>query len=285
MNRILGEELAGKVAIVTGGARGMGRATVELFAAEGARVVIADILDDAGNELASALGQNVAYCHTDVSHASEVEALVAFTVERFGRLDVMFNNAGVVLRPQSIDLLDDDFSIVEREFAVNLLGPMYGVKYAGRQMARTGGGSIINTASTTASAPGLNILSYRISKAGVVSLTQNAAIALGKYGIRVNAISPGPIATPILTDGLGLSPEKADAVMKAVFGDMLTIQPLKRLGQPEDIAQAALFLASGRSAQVTGINLTVSGGEGLGDLVDHTARVAEIMRRVMCDET
>ncbi len=275
-------ELDGKVAIITGGASGMGQGTARLFAREGCRVVIADIQEARGAATAAELGAAACFRITDVSKANQMESLVEFTLHRYGRLDVMFNNAGLLAKPGTNDLVEDDFVDFSHTMAVDLFGVMLGTRFAARAMANRGGGSIINTASTTATVPGLGSLSYRAAKAGVWNFTQNAAIALGKYNIRVNAISPGPIATDVLTLGLDLSEKKKEEIKLAAFGAMMQQrQPLKRLGMPEDIANAALFLASDRSAQITGINLTVSGGEHLGDAVDSSKVVGDAFTKAM----
>jgi NAD(P)-dependent dehydrogenase (short-subunit alcohol dehydrogenase family) len=279
---MISDELKDKVAIVTGGASGMGLGTVELFVKQGCKVVIADIQEERGHAAAAALGPRAAYRRMDVSNRADVAALVEFTVQHFGRLDVMFNNAGLMASPGTNDVSEDDFADFERTMAVDLLGVMLGTRYAAQTMRSFGGGAIINTASTTATVPGLGILSYRAAKAGVLNFTQNAAISLGRYGIRVNAISPGPIATDVLTMGLDLPPQKKEQVKLAAFTAMMQDrQPLKRLGMPVDIANAALFLASERSAQITGINLIVSGGEHVGDAVDSSKVVREAVSRAM----
>jgi NAD(P)-dependent dehydrogenase (short-subunit alcohol dehydrogenase family) len=279
---MISDELAGKVAIVTGGASGMGFDTVLLFAAQGCHVVIADIQEARGEAAAASAGQKASFHRTDVSKRDQIEALVVSTVKRFGRLDVMFNNAGLMAVPGTNDVSEDDFADFEHTMAVDLLGVMLGTRFAARAMKQFGGGSIINTASTTATVPGLGILPYRAAKAGVLNFTQNAAISLGKYGIRVNAISPGPIATDVLTMGLDLPPQKKEQVKVAAFTAMMEgRQPLKRLGMPQDIANAALFLASDRSAQITGINLIVSGGEHIGDAVDSSKVVLDAITKAM----
>jgi len=275
-------QLAGKVAIVTGGASGMGRSTVRRFIHEDCKVVIADIQEDRGAALASELGSSAAFRRTDVSKADQVESLVDFAVQYFGGLDVMFNNAGLVAKVGSGDLLDDDFADFAHTMAVDLLGVMLGTRFAARVMSKSGGGSIINTASTTATVPGLGIWSYRAAKAGVWNFTQNAAKALGKYRIRVNAISPGPIATDVFTLGLDLPEKKKEEIKIAAFNAMMRqLQPLKRLGMPEDIANTALFLAGDQSAQITGINLSVSGGEHLGIDLDTTTHVRDAFMKAM----
>lgn len=277
----MSHELDGKVAIVTGGASGMGLATVKRFREEGARVVIADIQDAAGTALAAELGANIAYRHADVSKAAEVQSLIAFAVERFGALHVMFNNAGIPGSMQKTDLLDENYDEFSQIMSVDLLGVMLGTKFAGRHMKAHGGGSIISTASTAGFFAGHGIPVYRAAKAAVINFTMNAAVSLGQYNIRANVISPGPIETPIFMPGVELSPEKSKALSKSIMEVMIEMQPLKRCGQPSDVANAALFLASDRSAQITGQNIAVSGGIGIGDQVDRVERILGAIHAVM----
>lgn len=280
----MGDELAGKVAIITGGASGMGRETVRLFRDEGAKVVIADIQDEAGQTYAEELGEAVAYRRCDVSKASDVAALVDFAVAHFGRLDIMFNNAGIPGNVKPVDFLDDDFEDFDRVMAVDLLGVLLGCKFAGKAMARQGGGAIINTASTAAFFAGHGVPVYRVAKAGVINITQNAAVVLGPHGIRVNAISPGPIETPILIPGIELPEEKLKKLSREIMDVMVEMQPLKRYGQPIDIANAAVFLGSDRSAQISGQNLVVAGAMGIGDSVDRLAGInAAVVRALSGD--
>lgn len=241
--------LANKVAIVTGGASGIGRATVELFAAAGARVVIADVNIEQGLSLAEAIGDAVAFKQTDVAKAEQVQSLVDFAVAHFGGLDIMFNNAGISGAIHS-RFLEDDLKDFDRVIAVNLYGVMIGSQCAGRYMAQHGGGSIINTSSIAAITPGLPLISYRAAKAGVIHFTKSIARDLGEYGIRVNCIPPGHIPA-----GMTFYDMK-DRIRRA--------QPLQRQGMPIDVANAALYLASDLSAQVTGVILPVDGGTNLG---------------------
>jgi NAD(P)-dependent dehydrogenase (short-subunit alcohol dehydrogenase family) len=245
----MARELSGKIAIVTGGASGIGRATVELFVEEGARVVIADVDADGGEALARKLGDATVFQRTDVSDANDVQAVVDRAVEHFGGLQVMFNNAGISGSKHG-SFLDHDLKDFERVMAVNLLGVMVGTQRAARHMVRHGGGSIINTTSIAALRPGPGVVSYRVSKAGVVLFTRSLAIELGAYGVRVNCIAPGLIPTAITNYDM-------ESVIK-------TMQPLARKGTPEDVANAALYLASERSAQVTGMLLPVDGGTSVG---------------------
>ena len=242
------EQLAGKVAIITGGATGLGRASVERFVECRAKVVIADIDEVRGAELAERLGENAAFCATDVSVADDVQAAVDFAVRHFGGLHVMFNNAGVA-EPIG-GFLAADFSEFERVTRVNLLGVMLGSQRAARHMVEHGGGAIINNSSIGAIAPGSGVLTYRASKAGVTHFSRSIAIELAPYGIRVNCIAPGHIATE-------MTPYDMGAVIRLT-------QPLQRQGTPLDVANAAMFLASDQSAQITGVVLPVDGGTTAG---------------------
>ena len=242
------EELAGKVAIVTGGAGGIGRATAELLVAEGANVVIADLDDDAGNALAAQLGHAAAFNHTDVSDAEQVQALVDFAVERFGGLDIMFNNAGI--GSPLTRFLHDDLTDFSRIMGVNLFGVIVGAQRAARHMKDHGGGVIINNASIAAVNAGAGMISYRASKAAIAHATKCMAIDLAPYGIRVNCLTPAHIRTGITTYEMG-------PVLQYM-------QPLQREAQPEDVANAVVFLCSERAAQVTGIVLPIDGGTTAG---------------------
>jgi NAD(P)-dependent dehydrogenase (short-subunit alcohol dehydrogenase family) len=257
-------ELAGKVAIVTGGASGIGRGTVEKFVAEGARVVIADVDADKGEELAAALGADAVFLRTDVSDPEQVGALVAAAVGKYGGLHVMVNNAGV---PSAMHrrFLDDDLADFHRVMAVNVLGVMAGTRDAARHMAAHGGGSIINMTSIGGIQAGGGVMSYRASKAAVIQFTKSAAIELAYYEIRVNAIAPGNIPTPLLrTSAPNVDAEELQRFEAAIRDTMRADRPLKREGTPEDIAEAALYFASDRSRYVTGTVLPVDGGSSAG---------------------
>jgi NAD(P)-dependent dehydrogenase (short-subunit alcohol dehydrogenase family) len=244
----MAEELAGKVAVVTGGASGIGRAIVEQFVAEGARVVIADVDAEAGGTLAEELGETVGFHQTDVADADQVQALIDMTVERFGGLHVMVNNAGIA--SAMVRFLHDDLTDFTQVMHVNVLGIMLGSQRAARHMKENGGGSIINTASTAGMDAGAGLISYRASKAAAIHVSRSIALDVAPYGIRVNCIVPGQIRT-------GMTSYDMDAVMQFT-------QPLPRKGQVEDVANAAVFLASERSAQITGITLPVDGGTTAG---------------------
>jgi len=250
--------LAKKVALITGGASGIGEGTVRLFVTEGATVMIADIQDERGQRLAAELGDRAAYVHTDVSREGDVQAAVADTVGRFGRLDCIFNNAGyggVGGRIEAIPIDGFDATI-----GVLLRGVLLGMKHAAPVMKRQGGGSIISTASVAGLRAGFGPHVYSAAKAAVIQLTLTVAMELGEHNIRVNCICPGGIATPIFGKGLGMSAEEADAIVPLMKGVLESVQPIKRSGLPEDIAQAALWLASDDSTFVKGNALVVDGG-------------------------
>ena len=266
----MAQELAGKVAIITGGASGIGRATVELFVAEGAKVVLADVDTVQGEALASQLGAAVAFRKTDVSNADDIRALVDFTVSHFGGLHIMFNNAGIS-GAMHARFLDDDLKDFQRVIGVNLLGAMAGVRYAAEQMRKQGnGGVILNNASIAGVLAGQALMTYRASKAAVIQFSKSVAIDLAEYNIRVICLAPGHIRTPLTSFAPpGSSPEVA-ARVKAAVGEAFDVnQPLKRQGRPEDVAQTVLFMASDRAAQITGVVLPIDGGITAGDPVNH----------------
>jgi NAD(P)-dependent dehydrogenase (short-subunit alcohol dehydrogenase family) len=242
-------DLAGKVAIVTGGAGGLGRGMVELFVEEGARVVIADLARDAGEALAAELGPDAAFKQTDVADADQVQAVVDFAVERFGGLHVMCNNAGI--GGSFKRFLDDDFADFDRLMKVNIRGVMVGSQRAARHMKSNGGGAIVNTTSIGGINAGGGVMAYRATKAAVIHLTRSVAVELARYGIRVNCIAPAHIPTAI----------NANLDQAAIVRAM---QPLQRVGSPRDVAEAAVYLASDRAAQVTGVVLPVDGGTTAG---------------------
>jgi len=250
----MAERLAGRVAAITGGASGMGKATVHRFLAEGARVVVADLNDENGKGTvaeaeAAGAGDRVRYVHTDVASEPDVEAMIATAVEDFGRLDIVFNNAG--LGGAFGPLTDIDVDDWNYTFAVLCTGVFLGIKHGARAMKAQGeGGSIINTASVAGLSGGAGPQVYSAAKAAVVNLTQTAAVELASHHIRVNAICPGGINTPLVHRG---DPE-------AMAARLDTLQPWPRHGTGDDIAGAALFLASHDSEFVTGHALVVDGG-------------------------
>jgi NAD(P)-dependent dehydrogenase (short-subunit alcohol dehydrogenase family) len=244
------------VAIITGGASGIGRGAVETFAREGATVVIADVQDEKGERLAAEL--NASYRHVDVADEAQVADLVVGAVAAHGRLDCMFNNAGVTGAGGSI--LDPPFAESEAAFRILFWGVLFGVKHAGRVMKAQRSGSIISTASVAGIDANLGPHVYSAAKAAVIHLTRTAAKELGESHVRVNCICPGGIATPIFGKAFGLGTQAADQTVEFMKGALAQMQPIPRAGLPDDIAQAALFLAGDESTFVNGQSLVVDGG-------------------------
>ena len=242
-------QLDGRVAVITGAASGMGLATARRFVAEGARVVVADVNTQAGERAVGELGDSARFARCDVSVEDDVASSVSLAVEAFGRLDVMFNNAGVGGAFGPITEIEaDDW---DATFAVLVRGVFLGIKHAARVMIEQGeGGSIINTASIAGLAGGGGPQAYSAAKAAVVNLSQTTSLELSPHLIRVNSICPGLIFTPLMHQG-----DEADA--ERVMNEL---QPLPRRGEGDDIAGAALWLAGSDSAFVTGQAITVDGG-------------------------
>jgi NAD(P)-dependent dehydrogenase (short-subunit alcohol dehydrogenase family) len=261
-------ELEGKVAIVTGGAAGLGGGMSRRFAAEGAKVLIADVDGDAGTALAEDIGDNALFVKADVSRLDEVSALVSTAVERFGGLHIMVNNAGVSSTMHR-SIFDDDFADFEKVMAVNLRGVMAGTRDAARQMREAGtGGSIINITSIGGILAGGGVLTYRASKAAVIQFTKSAALELAHYEIRVNAIAPGNIRTAIVRKSAsGEDLEKLEEFEAKIRETMRNDRPLKREGTADDVAEAALYFATDRSRYVTGTVLPIDGGTVAGKVI------------------
>jgi NAD(P)-dependent dehydrogenase (short-subunit alcohol dehydrogenase family) len=249
--------LPGKVALITGGASGIGEATVRLFVAEGASVVSADIQDERGRRLAGELGPRAAYVHADVSREADVKAAIGEAVARFGRLDCLFNNAGYVGVGGGIEAIDT--AGFDETIGILLRGVFLGMKHAAPVMKRQGSGSIISTASVAGLRTGFGPHVYSAAKAAVIHLTHSVAMELGESGVRVNCICPGGIATPIFGKAFG-APERADEIAGLMKGVLPQMQPIRRSGLPDDIAQAALWLASDEAGFVNGHALVVDGG-------------------------
>ncbi|PTU30114.1 SDR family NAD(P)-dependent oxidoreductase [Stenotrophobium rhamnosiphilum] len=265
----MAQELAGKVAIITGGASGIGRATVELFVKEGAKVVLADIDATQGEALAAQLGTSVRFKRCDVGDATQIQELVEFAISTFGGLHIMFNNAGIS-GAMHARFLDDDLKDFQKVIGINLYGSMIGAQCAARHMSKNGGGVIINNASIAGILAGQALITYRTSKAALIHFSKSIAIDLAEYGIRVICLAPGHIRTPLTSFAPpGTSPEVAERVKKAVGDVFDSNQPLKRQGSPEDVANAVLFIASDKAAQITGIVMPIDGGITTGDPVNH----------------
>jgi NAD(P)-dependent dehydrogenase (short-subunit alcohol dehydrogenase family) len=248
------DRLNGKVAAITGGASGIGAGTVRRFVEEGAEVLIADLDEDKGNALANELGPSVAFLRTDVSKEEDVAAMVAETTDRFGRIDVLFNNAGFggALGPiESTTVADYDLTM-----DVLLKSVFLGIKHATPLMKAQGSGSIISTASVAGIRAGYAPHLYSVAKAAVIHLTRTVALELGEHGIRVNAICPGFIATPLAAGRPDADESQIDQMRAAGAAS----QVLGRVGEPLDIANMALFLATDESEWITGREFVVDGG-------------------------
>lgn len=245
----MGNRLAGKVALITGASRSMGAAQAELFVAEGAKVVIADILDEEGRQLADTLGDAAAYVHLDVGSEEEWEAAVTSAVDTFGAIDILVNNAGVYRRASFEELTVD---LIDFHYRVNQLGVFLGLRAVYEHMKARGSGSIINVSSIS----GLGALpghaAYGTTKWAVRGLTKYAAVEFGRHGIRVNSTHPGFIDTVMLEEN---SPE--------VNADVPAVTPLGRKGTVDELAEVTLFLASDASSYVNGAEIAVDGGTSI----------------------
>ncbi|MDE0079576.1 MAG: SDR family oxidoreductase [Caldilineaceae bacterium] len=249
-------QLTGKVCLVTGAASGIGKAIASTFVREGARVVAADLDEVRGEALTSALGaERSVYRKTDVSKEADIAAAIELAVERYGRLDCLVNNAGIPGRPAKIeDIQEEDFHVMMN---VDLLGVLMGMKHAVPVMRKQRTGCIISISSALGERTG-GVTLYNIAKAGVNHLTRCIAVEVGKDNIRVNAISPGMTATPIMAKALGL--DNGEETLDALTEALADCQPIERGGQPQDIANMAAFIASDRADFVTGQVITVDGG-------------------------
>ncbi|XP_043726026.1 short-chain dehydrogenase reductase 2a-like [Telopea speciosissima] len=274
------KKLEGKVAIITGGAGGIGEATVRLFARQGAKVIIADVEDSLGTVLANSLSpSSVTFVHCDVSIEEDIENLISSTISRYGRLDILFNNAGVLgNQSKHKSILNFDAEEFDQVMKVNVKGVALGMKHAARVMVPRGTGCIISTASVAGVMGGLGPHAYTASKHAIVGLTKNTSCELGRYGIRVNCISPFGVATSMLVNAWRNKGVEKEDEEKEDFMDIKRVVPCEEevekmeefvrslanlKGQtlrPKDIAEAALFLASDESKYISGHNLVVDGG-------------------------
>jgi NAD(P)-dependent dehydrogenase (short-subunit alcohol dehydrogenase family) len=246
--------LEGKVALITGAGSGIGRETSLLFAREGARVLVADVADEGGGQTAQAIldaGGEALFVHADVSRAAEAEAMVQAAERHFGRLDVLFNNAGI-MHPKDDDAITTEEEVWDLTMAVNLKGVYLGCKYGIPALRRAGGGSIVNTASFVALLGAATPqLAYTASKGGVLAMSRELAVVHARENIRVNALCPGPLRTELLMKVLDTEAKRQRRLVHV---------PLGRFGEAAEIAKAALFLASDESSFVTGAAFVVDGG-------------------------
>jgi len=248
--------LSGKVALVTGATSGIGERIAEVFVEEGAKVVVAARREAEGAALERRLG--VSFIRADVAREDDVKAMVAHALERFGRVDCLVNNAGAPL--PMIGVADIDMATFDAVFAVNVRGVLHGMKHVAPIMVRQNSGSIVNVASIAGLRGGGSGHVYSASKGAVIALTRAVAAELGEKGIRVNSISPGAIVTGIFAKGAGVEGSKADKVTDLVKGLFAAVQPIPRSGLPEDVARAAVFLASDGSSFINGQDIVVDGG-------------------------
>ena len=245
----MSKRLDGKVALITGAASGQGAAEARRFVAEGAKVAITDIVDEPGAKLAVELGEAAFYRHLDVPAEADWTAAVAETVERFGKLDVLVNNAGI----GSVGSLEGlPLEMHHKIIDINLHGVYLGMRAVKAAMIAAGGGAIVNISSIDGLVGVLGMTSYAGSKFAVTGMTRSAAIELGPHGIRVNSIHPGVINSPMVAE----APKEILARLQRLMDQ----QPIKRMGEPEEIANLALFLASDEASYITGTGVVIDGG-------------------------
>ena len=251
--------LVGKVAIVTGATSGIGKRIAEVFAAEGAAVALAGRREDEGRAAAAAIGEAAIFVRTDVAREDDVRALVAATLDKWGRIDCLVNNAGGPAPTGGIESLP--IAGVDAAMAGLFNGVLLGMKHVAPIMKRQGSGAIINIASVAAHQAGYSSsVVYSAAKAAVVHLTRCVAMELGESGVRVNSLSPGAIATGIFAKAMGMATGEAEKTSARVAELFVGRQPIKRAGLPDDIAQCALFLASDAAGFVNGRDFVVDGG-------------------------
>jgi NAD(P)-dependent dehydrogenase (short-subunit alcohol dehydrogenase family) len=254
--------LQGKVVIVTGATSGIGEGTARLFVGEGARVVLAGRSEEKGQALATELGEAATFCPTDVTREADIVGMIGHTQKHFGRLDCLFNNAGASTSSFGVEGLTEDAVLYDLKLLVSSV--LLGVKHAVPLMRRQGSGCVINNASIAGFASGYGPLVYSGAKAAVLQITRSLAMELAKDNIRVNAISPGVIQTPIFGRVMGFEEERTQRTLDEVGSWLGSFAPLQRAGTTVDIGKAAVFLASDDSSYITGENLVVDGGMTVG---------------------
>ena len=273
------KRLEDKVAVITGGTSGIGERTAEIFVEQGASVVIAGRSSEKGNEIADRLGGHAVFIRTDVTQESDVKNMIKNSVERFGRIDCLFNNAGA---PGPIGPIEE-ITLTDVNAAISLLfGSVFlGMKYVAPVMKRQGSGSIINNASVAGIRVGFGPTIYSAAKAAVIRLTKCVAMELAPFSVRVNSISPGAIATPIFGKAMGLDPVDADRSVGAIISYLKERLPMQRSGLPDDIAYGALYLASEEGSFVTGHDLVIDTGITAGRTVQEQAMLNEKLAEVV----
>ena len=257
----MSQRLLDKVAVITGAASGIGAATAKTYVEQGARVVLGDIQDDAGAALVGALGgpEHAVFCHCNVTSEAEVQALVDTAVSTFGRIDVMFNCAGIVGAVGPMSTTPADEWKLTIDIMVN--GVFYGMKHASRHMKEARSGSIISMSSTAGVMGGLGPHAYAAAKHAVVGMTKNLAAEMGSFGVRVNCIAPAGMATPMVAEVITGNHQNLEDTISA----LAEASPLKgRAGLAQDVANAALWLASDESGYTSGLTLTVDAGATTG---------------------
>lgn len=247
------DRLEGKVALITGGASGIGECTARVFANHGAKVVIADIQDEVGKSVSESIGPNCTYVHCDVTDESQIKAAVDEAVSSRGKLDIMFNNAGIADESKA-RIVDNDKADFERVLSVNVTGVFLGIKHAAQAMIPRRSGCVLSTASVSSYLGGAASHAYACSKHAVLGLTKNAAVELGQFGIRVNCLSPYALATPLATRFVGVDDEELEMAMSSLANLKHVIL------KAEDVANAALYLASDEGRYISGHNLLIDGG-------------------------
>ncbi len=262
------QKLTGKVALITGGTSGIGEAAVRKFVAEGAAVMIAARREEKGRAIAASLDGHADFIRTDVRHEDQMARAVEATVQRFGRIDCLFNNAGEVKGDGPLDVVTPAaYTLLSETLVASVI---YGTQHAARAMRASGGGSIINNASVAAFFGGYSFHVYAAMKAAVVQYGRSVSLELAPHQIRVNSVCPGGIVTPIFGRAAGLDAATADTTAQRVGPMLDRMNPMGRAGHPDDIANAAAFLASDEAAWITGQSLIVDGGATAGRRFDET---------------
>ncbi len=275
----MGDRLRGKIAFITGACSGIGLATARLFIAEGAHVLAADIQDDRGAELEHDLEGKLKYCRCDVMQPEQIQRAIDLAAAHFGGLDIVFNNAGAAGERGGIEELTLDGW--DRTQALLLRSVVAGTKFALPHLKARGGGSIVNTSSVSALATGHAPIAYAAAKAAVLHFSKLAAADLARHRVRVNAVVPGFIATPIFGRHRGLDRDGAERLAATLAENAGSLQPAGRTGTPDDIAQAVLYFASDAAGFVTGTHLVVDGGLTIGTRASWDPQTRSEMQQVL----